>query len=57
MQYNTIRQYQEGGAIRRALGQAFIGRGVTQAQEELEEEAKVHFPNTVCAFDFMKLKL
>jgi hypothetical protein len=40
MQYNTIRQYQEGGAIRRALGQAFIGRGVTQAQEELEEEAK-----------------
>jgi len=25
--------------------------------EELEEEAKVHFPNTVCAYDFMKLKL
>ena len=40
MQYNTIRQYQEGGAIRRALAQAFFGRGVTKAQEELEEEAK-----------------
>ena len=40
MQYNTIRQYQEGGATRRALGQAFIGRGVMEAQEELEEEAK-----------------
>ncbi|MFH1063567.1 MAG: ribonuclease Z [Candidatus Woesearchaeota archaeon] len=25
--------------------------------DELEEEAKIHFPNTVCAFDFMKLKL
>ena len=40
MQYNTIRQYQEGGATRKALGQAFIGRGVMKAQEELEEEAK-----------------
>ena len=40
MQYSTIRQYQEGGAIRRALGQAFIGRGIMKAQEELEEEAK-----------------
>tara|TARA_R100000030_G_scaffold13398_1_gene8903 strand:+ start:670 stop:1755 length:1086 start_codon:yes stop_codon:yes gene_type:complete len=40
MQYNTIRQYQEGGATRKALGQAFIGRGVMEAQEELEEEAK-----------------
>ncbi len=25
--------------------------------DELEEEAKIHFSNTVCAFDFMKLKL
>jgi hypothetical protein len=40
MKYNTIRQYQEGGATRKALGQAFIGRGVIEAQEELEEEAK-----------------
>jgi hypothetical protein len=40
MQYNTIRQYQEGGATRKALGQAFIGRGVIQAQEELEEQVK-----------------
>jgi len=40
MQYNTIRQYQEGGATKRALGQAFIGSGVMEAQEELEEEAK-----------------
>lgn len=28
-----------------------------KTMEELEEEAKVHFPNTVCAYDFMKLKL
>ena len=40
MQYNTIRQYQEGGATKRALGQAFIGSGITKAQEELEDEAK-----------------
>ncbi len=25
--------------------------------DELEEEAKLHFPNTVCAFDFMKVKI
>ncbi len=25
--------------------------------EELEEEAKIHFPNTVAAFDFMKMKI
>jgi ribonuclease Z len=25
--------------------------------EELEQEAKIHFPNTVCAYDFMKIKL
>jgi ribonuclease Z len=25
--------------------------------DELEEEAKIHFPNTTCAFDFMKIKL
>jgi ribonuclease Z len=25
--------------------------------DELEQEAKVHFPNTVCAYDFMKLKV
>jgi hypothetical protein len=40
MQYNTIRQYQEGGRTRRATAQAFLGRGVTEAQEELEKEAR-----------------
>jgi ribonuclease Z len=25
--------------------------------EELEEEAKIHFPETVCAFDFMKVRV
>ena len=40
MQYNTIRQYQEGGATKRALSQAFIGKGLMEAQEELEEESK-----------------
>ena len=25
--------------------------------EELEEEAKIHFRNTVCAYDFMKIKI
>jgi ribonuclease Z len=25
--------------------------------DELQQEARTHFPNTVCAFDFMKLKL
>ncbi len=25
--------------------------------EELEEEAKIHFPNTIAAYDFLKLKL
>tara|TARA_R100001129_G_scaffold9368_1_gene6500 strand:+ start:6985 stop:8094 length:1110 start_codon:yes stop_codon:yes gene_type:complete len=40
MQYNTIRQYQEGGATRRALGQAFLGKGIKQGVEELEEEKR-----------------
>ena len=45
MQYNTIRQYQEGGAsegldVKRALARAYLGKGIMSADEELQDEAK-----------------
>ena len=43
MRYNTIRGYQEGGEsreIKRALADAFINKGISEADEELQEQAK-----------------